>query len=157
MIRFPTQVFAYFAGGAAEGLIAKELTVLLSPDLEVLLHPSDLVISGKEQNVKRARALVAEHLTFTKAYLTWTKEANAIEDRLNRLQGKFAGKSFRSESSGLMLDMQKLEKDLKKLDISHEEWEVLFREYLLVERLFWKSMVGLHEKGQAARETVMTH
>lgn len=56
LLRWPTKVFTYFAGGAMEDLVADELTVLQSPKIEVLLHPSDLVIRGREEDVNRLQA-----------------------------------------------------------------------------------------------------
>jgi hypothetical protein len=61
------------------------MTVLTSRTIEVLLHPSDLVISGRETLAARARAIVAERLAFTPAYLTWDKEPNKLEDRLRAI------------------------------------------------------------------------
>src|SRR2546421_471292 len=63
--------------------------VLKRKDLEVLLDPSDLVVRGTEQAVTRAHALLPELLTFTRAYQTWTKEANQVEDRLAALWHEF--------------------------------------------------------------------
>src|SRR5262245_2158402 len=85
MVRMPTSVFTFFAGGVAKGLVAEQLTVLRSPAFEVELHPSDLVIRGKSRDVNRVHALISEHITFTRAYQTWSQEANGIEDRLSAL------------------------------------------------------------------------
>src|SRR5262249_44347645 len=41
--------------------------------------PSDVIISGRDTDVAHARAILGEQLTVTKAYLTWSKEANEIE------------------------------------------------------------------------------
>src|ERR1051325_8404297 len=85
MLRMPTRLLAFFAGSAVGELVAANLTRLYAPNVEVLLHPSDMVISGRNAESSRARALIAEHLTFTRAYLTWDKEANEIEDALRRV------------------------------------------------------------------------
>src|SRR5205823_9153407 len=85
LLRFPTKVLTLMAGGAIENLIADQLTTLKSPKLEVLLHPSVMVIRGRKADADRAHAILTEHLAFTKAYLTWEKEANAIEDRLRSI------------------------------------------------------------------------
>ena len=40
------------------------------------------VISGRPMDAARARAILAQRLTVTKAYLTWDKEANEVEDAI---------------------------------------------------------------------------
>src|SRR5205823_4473476 len=85
MLRAPTRLLTLFAGGAIKNLVADQMTVLARPDLEVLLHPSDLVVRGPERDVTRAHAILTEYLTFTRAYQTWSKEANQLEDRLAAL------------------------------------------------------------------------
>src|SRR5205085_1285255 len=67
------------------GLVARNMTVLRAPNIEALLHPSDLVIRGGHRDVVHAHALITENLLFTNAYQTWSKEANQLEDRLSRI------------------------------------------------------------------------
>src|SRR4051794_11944153 len=64
ILRVPTKVLMFFAGGAVEKLVADELTTLKSDKVEVLLHPSDLVISGREPDAARAHAILTEQLIF---------------------------------------------------------------------------------------------
>src|SRR4030095_12552282 len=59
MLRFPTRLLAFFAGSAVGDLVAKSLTRLYAPNLDVLLHPSDMVISGTTKEASRARAIIA--------------------------------------------------------------------------------------------------
>ena len=55
------------------------------PDLDILIYPMDLLISGKPELVARARAAMASRLTTSAAHLTVSAEAQAIEDRLAAL------------------------------------------------------------------------
>jgi hypothetical protein len=73
LLRFPTRLLTFFASGVIDDLVAENLTVLRAPSLEVVLHPSDLVINGKKEDVVHARAAIAEQLSFSEAHLTWTK------------------------------------------------------------------------------------
>jgi hypothetical protein len=130
MLRAPTKILTMFARGAVSNLVADRLTLVASRDLEVLLHPSDLVISGREGTAARARAVLAEHLVFTPAHLTWTKEANEIEDRLVAIWKARNASSLAVPQRALA----EVERDVRELEIPYEEWEVLFRETLLVER-----------------------
>jgi hypothetical protein len=140
LLRGPTKVFTLLAGSAVDDLVAEELTTLVSPNIEVLLHPSDLVIRGREKDVSRAHALVTEHLTFTKAYLTWTKDAQEMEDRLGKLW-RHVKAGADSAASDPSTELAGIESDLKTLNLTYEEWEVLFREKLIVERAMLRAML----------------
>src|SRR5438445_77870 len=128
MLRMPTKFLALFARSAVAPLVADFLTTLVAPSIEVLVHPSDIVIMGRDFDAVRARAILAEHLTYTKAYLTWTKEANQIEERLGAL--------WRSPTSVASAQRQlaEIHGQLRSLKLSYEEWEILFRQRLLVDR-----------------------
>lgn len=139
MLRAPTRVLSFFAGGMTKTFIADQLTTLYSNDIRVMLHPSDLVISGKERKVTRARAIIAEHLTFTQAYMTWTKDANEVEDQLGRIWREIRNRSHGPSQGGPWAELTRIDETLKKIDIPYEEWEVLFREKLLVERALLKN------------------
>jgi len=127
MLRMPTKFLALFARSAVAPLMADFLTTLVAPSIEVLVHPSDIVIMGRDFDAARARAILAEHLTYTKAYLTWTKEANQIEEQLGAL--------WRSPTSVASTRRQLAEIDgqLRSLKLSYEEWEILFRQRLLID------------------------
>ena len=86
MLRFPTEVLTFIAGGSVESLVAERLTTLRAPELEVTLHPADLVVQGKEADVVHARATLAERLAFSRAHLTWTEEGNELEDRIRSIE-----------------------------------------------------------------------
>jgi hypothetical protein len=135
MMRLPTRILTTLAGGAVDDLVADELTELHSDRLEVLLHPSDLVINGNEKDAARANAIIAEQLAFAPAYMTWTKEANEIEDRLRKI---WVTLRQQSQKPGMLNRLTNrlvaVEHDLRTLELSYEEWEVLFREKLMVER-----------------------
>jgi hypothetical protein len=135
MLRAPTRVLTALAGGAVDDLVAEQLTELRSDRLEVLLHPSDLVISGNERDAARANAIIAEQLAFSPAYMTWTKEANEIEDRLRKIWVTLRQQANRPGMlNRLASRVAAVEHDLRSLDLSYEEWDVLFREKLMVER-----------------------
>lgn len=135
LLRLPTKVLTTLAGGAVDDLVADQLTELHSDRLEVLLHPSDLVINGKEQDAARANAIIAEQLAFSPAYMTWTKEANEIEDRLRKIWVTLRQQADRPGMLNRLTNrLVAVEHDLRTLELSYEEWDVLFREKLMVER-----------------------
>jgi hypothetical protein len=147
MLRLPTKVLTTLAGGAIDDLVADQLTTLRSDRLEVLLHPSDLVINGAERDAARANAIIAEQLAFTPAYMTWSKEANEIEDRLRKIWITLRQQAERPGMLNRLTDrLAAVEHDLRTLELSYEEWEVLFREKLMVERALLQMKADLVDR-----------
>ena len=130
MLRVPMHVFEAVAGRSIP-LVAERLTTLQAIELEATLHPSDLVLSGPDAVVMRARARLAERLAFSRLYMTWTKDAQRFEDRLRSL---WLGAASRTTLSTAAL--RTIGRELRTVALPFEEWEVLFREKLLLERHF---------------------
>jgi hypothetical protein len=132
MVRLPTRVLTLLAGRTLDAYVAQQLTTLRGERFEAVLHPSDLVLSGEESQVVRARSLLAEHLAFGKAHLTWTKDAQALEDDMRSLHGRLALGPGSRQMGGLGPALDHVDSRLKDLDVTYEEWEVLFRQRLLL-------------------------
>ncbi len=137
MLRYPTKLLSLLAGGAIHNLVADKMTTLVSPQLEVMLHPSDLVIRGAEFEVAHARATNKEHLGFTKAHLTWDKEANELEDKLRKIWVALHDGGFNATS--VNHELSNASRAINTAKMPFEEWQVLFVEQLLVERELLRS------------------
>ena len=87
--------------------------------------------------------------------MTWTKEANELEDRLTTLWSKSETRSDRFVPREAMARLQTIERDLKAMKISYQEWEVLFRELLVIERAVLQAMAGTVPTPEAAQERVI--
>jgi hypothetical protein len=143
MLRFPTRLLGWFASSAVGDLVAENLTRLRATNTqaEILLHPSDMVISGTEKDAARMRAVIAEHLTFTRAYLTSSAEANEIEDSLRRIwEGLGAGTGREA-----LVRLRAVDARIQKLALPYEQWEVLFRQRLQVERAALRRLAGIED------------
>ena len=129
MLRMPMHVFGALAGRSIP-LVAERLTTLQSAQLEVTLHPSDLILAGPNREVMKARARLAERLAFSKLYMTWTADAQRLEDRLRKIWlGTEASNGHHQAKT-----LSAVDHDLKTAELPFEEWEVLFRKELLLER-----------------------
>ena len=87
----PARWLAAVAGRGSSDLVPERLVQLDGEDLDILIYPMDLLISGKPALVNRARAAMASRLTTTAAHLTTSAEAQAIEDRLLAMSKRPAG------------------------------------------------------------------
>jgi hypothetical protein len=132
MLRLPLKIMTLLGGGGVKNLVADQLTVLYSKNLEALLLPFDLQVRAKKDVVMRVRALLARDLTFTRASLTWNKDAQALEKRLVALWREHRADGVSRQS--VLERLKAVEKDMEKTALPFEEWEVLFREKLLLEK-----------------------
>jgi hypothetical protein len=144
----PAQWLAVVAGRRQSDLVPERMIQLHGPGLEVLIYPMDLLISGKPDLVMRARAATASRLTTAAALLTVSAEAEAIEDRLTDIarRGAHVGGDVAQEFAAI-------DEQLATIRISYEEWEVLYRQRLQIERdVLRKEVAGLVESTESDPE-----
>jgi hypothetical protein len=132
----PAKWLAAVAGGSAGVLVPEKMIKLDGKDLDILIYPMDLLISGKPRLVARARAAMASRLTTSAAHLTVSAEAQAIEDRLARLARPETATPDRPArfDDTATTEFTAIDEQLATLEIPYEEWEVLYRQRLQVER-----------------------
>ena len=113
------KVLGVLGGETVRALVPVELAELVGNGFEMTLHPMDLSLLGRKKTLSHARAAIVRELTFTEAYQTWSKEAQALEDRLI--------KAARGED-----DLDAIGTELVERDFDFEEWEILYRLLLQV-------------------------
>jgi hypothetical protein len=130
----PAKWLSAVAGADAASLVPDRMLQLHGPDLDILVYPMDILISGREESVNRARAAMASRLTTSAAHLTTTGEAQAIEDRLTALLHRPEHGERPVWDEAAERELAAIDEELARIPISYEEWEVLYRERLQVER-----------------------
>jgi hypothetical protein len=126
----PPKLLDLVAGRALGSLVPDRLQLLVGDNLELLVYPSDLSISGTKLEVARARAAIVIQLAEAPAYMTTSAEAQKFEDQLESL-GPGAASSRPDET---VKHVRSLDPELVKLAVPFEEWETLFRMRLQMER-----------------------
>ena len=132
----PAKWLALVGGSSAGSLVPEKLIQLDGKDLDILIYPMDLLISGKPALVARARAAMASRLTTSAAHLTISAESQAIEDRLAALARPPAASPDHPPrfDDAAAAEFSAIDEQLASLEIPYEEWEVLYRQRLQVER-----------------------
>ncbi|MBA2300814.1 MAG: hypothetical protein H0W22_08605, partial [Chloroflexi bacterium] len=132
----PAKWLAAVAGGSAGVLVPEKMIQLDGKDLDILIYPMDILISGKPRLVARARAAMASRLTTSAAHLTVSAEAQGIEDRLAALaRPETATPDHPARfDDAAAAEFTAIDAQLATLEIPYEEWEVLYRQRLQVER-----------------------
>src|SRR5712671_291705 len=148
LLALPGRMLGAIAGAGIRSLVPDRLTELRGRGLEVGLYPSDIAIAGDKLSVARARAAIASRLTATAASMTTSAEAQEIEARLERLSaarvaGGTPGADANAAAQGAaatggsldpQAELRSIDSALAILTVPHDEWEVLYRERLQVER-----------------------
>lgn len=131
----PAKWLAAISGRTSSSLVPDRMLRLRGKDLDILIYPMDILISGKPDDVTRARAAMASRLTTSAAHLTVTAEAQAIEDRLTAL-AKGSGDTEHPPrfDEAAAAEFAAIDEELATIRVSYEEWEVLYRQRLQVER-----------------------
>lgn len=132
----PAKWLAAIAGRSSGGLVPDRMLELHGSDLDILIYPMDVLISGKPDAVTRARAAIASRLTTSAAHMTVSAEAQAIEDRLTTLAVGPDGKGDHAPrfDDAAAAEFAAIDDKLATLRIPYEEWEILYRQRLQVER-----------------------
>ena len=129
-LSIPGRLLAAVGGPGVRALVPQRLLVLRRPDLQVLVYPSDVAMSGRRETVARARAAIAIRLPRAPAYLTISREAEQVEERL----GPLAASSVTASSPAAREALKDIDRRLHELAVPFEEWETLYRQRLQVER-----------------------
>jgi hypothetical protein len=131
----PAKWLAAVGGSNSSALVPDHMVQLHGPGLDILIYPMDLLISGKPELVARARAAMASRLTTSAAHLTVSAEAQAVEDRLTALGTKDeeTGDPPRFDAAAAAA-FAEIDDTLATILIPYEEWEVLYRQRLQIER-----------------------
>lgn len=125
----PARWLAAVAGSGASAMVPDRMIELHGDGLALLIYPMDLFISGRPDLVMRARAATASRLTTAAAHLTVSAEAQAVEDRLTDLIH-----DPEAALADLATAFAPIDEQLTTIRIPYEEWEVLYRQRLQVER-----------------------
>ena len=132
----PAKWLAAVAGRTSSSLVPDRMLRLRGESLDILIYPMDILISGKGDDVTRARAAMASRLTTSAAHLTVTAEAQAIEDRLTTLAGgrREEGAPAPKFDDAAASEFASIDEALATIHVPYDEWEVLYRQRLQVER-----------------------
>jgi hypothetical protein len=96
---------------------------------EVIVYATNVAILGPVDEVYRVRAAIHRHLGLTGACLTWSEESQKLEDDLTELHRAFDG-----DLDGLIESLDRLQEEIDRASLTSDEWNILYRLRLQVER-----------------------
>jgi hypothetical protein len=135
----PAALLTAVAGENVRKLRPDRLIELSAWDLRIGVYPSDIAISGTTRNRTRSRAAILSRLTTSAAHLTTSAEAQRIEDliaKLSRSDGTPRAQLGTRAHLGTAAraHMDEIDEKLVDVAIPTDEWDILYRIRLQVER-----------------------
>jgi hypothetical protein len=133
VLTIPPKILKKAAGDTFGGLVPDRLMMLVGRELEVLVYPADVAISGSKNAMARARAAIAAELTHSPAYMTTSAESERVEDAILAVATAAEGADG-STAVELRRRLKSLDGEISKLAVPFDEWETVYRQRLQVER-----------------------
>ena len=133
MLSLPAWVLTKFAGNNVRKLRPDRLVELEGPRLRIGVYPSDVAISGPQPERGMARAAILSRLTTTAAWLTTSAEAQAVEDLLEHVHERLSASPSVTPAM-VAAEFAEVDDTLLDLEVPDEEWDILYRMRLQIER-----------------------
>lgn len=131
----PTRILLWFGGDAFRAYIPNHLAHLVSAELELSLYPSGVLLRGRKNKVTWAHGLIAETVAHSEGLQTVAPEAQALEKDLRRLWKIYdQSPAAHAGSPRLLARLDEITHALGELAVSFDDWQVLYRQILQVER-----------------------
>ncbi len=133
VLSLPAWVLTGIAGGNVRKLRPDRLVELKGPCLRIGVYPSDIAISGPQPERGMARVAILSRLTTTAAWLTTSAEAQAVEDLLAHVHEQLSASTSLTPAM-VAAEFAEVDDTLLGLEVQDEEWDILYRMRLQVER-----------------------
>ena len=147
VLTLPAMILTRVAGPNVGKLRPDRLIELCGQDVRIGVYPYDIAISSTKAERMRLRAAVMDALGNADAHLTTSAEAQAAEARIERLGEAAAAGASRSD---MQRGLEDVDRGLRSLVVSAEEWDILYRQRLKLESDFLRSSAGPRPEGTLA-------
>ena len=129
VLTLPARLLTAVAGGNVRKLRPDRLVELSAPTLRIGVYPSDIAISGTTRDRTRARAAILSRLATTSAHVTTSAEAQKVEDQIAALASPGEAPPVGAHGA-----FEAIDAGLLDLAVPTDEWDILYRLRLQVER-----------------------
>lgn len=138
MYRVPLSLIGVLADSLFKDIVIKNNKFLFNKELEIYIHHNDIMISGKEDLIKKATTVIFEILMFDTTYLTWSEETQKLEDDLLIIHSDFiiSGGTAYNKCLERLEDIRNI---LKNMVVEYEDLKTLTCQILTLENLILSS------------------
>jgi len=131
----PIRILTWLGGDAFRSYVPTQLEHFVSPDMELSLYPSGLLLRGKPHSVTWAHGLIAESVVHTDGLQTVDPKAQSLERRLRRVWKTYdTAPAQIVGAENLVQALEQISGELGTLQVDFDDWQVLYRQILQVGR-----------------------
>lgn len=131
----PIRILTWFGGEAFRAYVPTRPAHFVSPDVEVSFYPSGVLLRGQKDRVTWTHGLVAETVVHTRGLETSDVKAQALESELRRLWEVYdEHPGAHARSARLLGRLDEITRELGKLAVPFDDWQMLYRQILQVGR-----------------------
>jgi putative superfamily III holin-X len=131
----PTKILNIFGGDSFRAYVPDELENFVSPNLELSIYPSGILLRGARQHLTWAHGLIAETVVHTDGLQTTDPGAQGLERQIRQVWKVFDEDVVAHAGSvRLLARVGDMTRDLGALDVEFDDWQVVYRQLLQLER-----------------------
>jgi hypothetical protein len=131
----PANILKKLGGRAFANFVGERPQYRVSPELEVNLNPNELLLRGKERPLLRAQAVAQEVMAPRCVLATMDAQAQDLERQIKRVWQIYGERpGDHRAASALIARRDEIARDLSQSDIPFDEWQIVYRELLQLDR-----------------------
>ncbi len=131
----PLRILGRLGGGVFGAFVPPKLEQFATPDLEVSFRPRAIVLTGKRSKVYWARGVITEVLAHSDGLQTVAPAAQELERLIHRVWLVHDEIADNAPNRGRLLEMvDRIARRLGGVDVGLDDWQVLYRQLMQVER-----------------------
>jgi len=147
----PIRILLWFGGEAFRAYVPNQLAHFVGPELELSLYPSGALLRGRKDKVTWAHGLIAETVAHGEGLQTVAPETQALEKELRRLWKIYDENPAAHAGSRILLArLDEITRALGELAVSFDDWQIIYRQILQVERAVRGERQLLEDEAPAA-------
>lgn len=135
--KVPIRLLDVLSGSLFKDIFIKNEKLLYNKDLEIYIHYEDIMIVGKEDLIKKARAIIADVLMFDTTYLTWDEKTKELEDSVLTVYSDFII-SGGTAVNKLLQRLEQIKQESKEIVADFNDLETLSCQILMLENMLLK-------------------
>jgi uncharacterized membrane protein YqjE len=153
----PTRVLGWFGGDAFRKFVPELFEHYQAPGLAISFYTSGALLRGPASQVTRAHGLVAEAATLTEGLQTQHPAPQELERHIKEVWKVYAvDPRAHAGSARLLARVGELARELASLEVDFDEWQVLYRQLLQLDRALHGGTQLLESTIDEKGEVVMT-
>jgi hypothetical protein len=131
----PGRILVRLGGPSFRDYVPAQLACFRGAELDVILYPNSLSLTGSAQTAAWAHGLVVEALTAAPAYQTFDPEAQDIERQIRSVWAVYSQyPRAHVDAPRLRARLEEIARDIRRLPVDYEQWQIVYRQALQLDR-----------------------